>query len=442
MPPPDYLVDLLAEPFGPFLEEEALLPSVKSKPTKPLEIEDLLLECEGHIIGYAFSLGGVCLLTSILSRLDLTEGPYAQAMEQVPPRSLDGSMLHALPRKSRVCFKGVLSFSDLSGLTEAARDRISSDYCARLEFQGHTRTSKDLSSVLGKYRGDDIRFGVTIIGEKAKPVTYKCCRQFAMFSLRGTHCNSANDYPESLVLLSEPRFVFDLIVIAIFLLIVQHSGRTYVVASFGVLTWHFSRSYIFRYHTLSILARIAGLHPDVPLSGRTPKWFVDQYLDPGSDIWLPDYARWHRTLFDDEASDSDAGSDVERPDTTTVRVPIGETSRRPRHARIVHHSEIFSVLASHADWLVAEQKLHMKHKRILDVDAWEKWAKENVKNRSLIDEVAGPRWGVRDEWDGMCLLLVLDVPSSPLQNKLHSLEMHIFFQHQQGHFRSARRVAY
>lgn len=196
-------------------------------------------------------------------------------------------------------------------------------------------------------------------------------------------------------------------------------NRIYEVLSLDTETYELSRTFLHRYHTLHTLEELHGRDQSrTARNKRTPDWFASRYLHWQS--YAPPTSRWRRTYYLEDAVDSDSGSDIadidpeEYKTKDCYRVPdeakdpedrarrAGRQTRVPRRVRKPHRAEILFVFASHCEWIIMEQMKRQKHKRILDVDVWQKWRNEVVLKGRRVARARRPRvkWGVRDEYDG------------------------------------------
>lgn len=196
-------------------------------------------------------------------------------------------------------------------------------------------------------------------------------------------------------------------------------NRIYEILSLDTETYELSRTFLYRYHTLHTLEELHNRDQSrTPRNKRTPDWFASRYLHWQS--YAPPTSRWRRTYYLEDAVDSDSGSDIvdidpeEYKTKECYRVPdeakdpedrarrAGRQTRVPRRVRKPHRAEILSVFASHCEWIIMEQMKRQKHKRILDVDIWQKWRNAVVLKGRRVARARRPRvkWGVRDEYDG------------------------------------------
>ena len=123
-------------------------------------------------------------------------------------------------------------------------------------------------------------------------------------------------------------------------------------------TYKLSRLYLARFRLLYVMMEIiknaGGM---VPIERLTPEWYIERYLRDAS---LPEYFHRHRLIHDPD--DKDIESDGMLRDALI---------RKPRH---LSHAEVRSLFASHAQWLVRDQKkVKFQKTRVIDVQAWEAW---------------------------------------------------------------------
>lgn len=148
--------------------------------------------------------------------------------------------------------------------------------------------------------------------------------------------------------------------------------------------------YLGRYRTLSILEQIIAIdkqhrsdhgEPERPREERTPHWFAQMYKKhlantPG--------AQSRRIVWSSDDSDIADGTEGEM---------------KPGRAHVLRHvptAEVLSLLATHAEWILDEQRVRVSRTRILDVDVWADWVR--TARRVRMDAYkAGVRWGWLDE---------------------------------------------
>ncbi|TBU48316.1 hypothetical protein BD309DRAFT_854147 [Dichomitus squalens] len=333
------LSDLINEPFGPFLEEDALTTTVPNTTQRNIvALECLLLEGNGRITG--------------LDECEQFQPEYNKELYEV--------------QKVPVRFHGVLEIQRLTWLTPEAiagieedlRDR---DLAARAtlnpEARPSTLTLKQMYHPTPGFSGGQLKIKVKIQGTRINTAVYL----------------NADDVPRTLMLNT---------------MYAIRRTRRYAVNSMHINTYELSRRYLSRYqlhYTLrTLLALDAGSNTHAnnhtKLEKRTPEWFIDLYFKHFAYLGA---ARQHRPLY------IESDSDIER--NTAGRMKAG----REHTLRHVSRAEVRSRIAEHAKWLIEEQKLNNKNKWI-DVDIWTAWLGRVGHLRREAKE-AGRVFGV---WDG------------------------------------------
>jgi hypothetical protein len=178
---------------------------------------------------------------------------------------------------------------------------------------------------------------------------------------------------------------------------VRDRFRIYQIASMDIETYKLSRTFLFRHHTLrtmrDILNRAAA--DGVPASQCTPQWFIDQYLCHHA---YPSHSKWQRINFLEGVESSDEGSGI----------PAGQTSRPPnaqthtqRHLRRVHKNEVWSIFASHSEWILSLIENHKDLKGKVNGQSWKIFflTVPQLRQRALFGQDTDGRWGIKDEAD-------------------------------------------
>ncbi|KAI0365265.1 hypothetical protein BV20DRAFT_1046830 [Pilatotrama ljubarskyi] len=180
----------------------------------------------------------------------------------------------------------------------------------------------------------------------------------------------------------------------------------------GLLIISKTTQYLARYRILQVLKDLLALDAGsnhfgfnrTPLSQRTPEWFVDLYMKHMAQHGA---ARCVRPVHD-----SDSDSDV---------VPGRGGRMRPEREHTLRHvsrAEVFSHIATHAEWIV-EQVAKTRLNKWIDVDLWKAWLVDVRRMRRQAAR-AGIRWGV---WDGVEVSLdeedaeALPLPPKPRRGK-------------------------
>ncbi|KAH9898382.1 hypothetical protein C8Q73DRAFT_684671 [Cubamyces lactineus] len=326
------LRELVEEPFGPYLEEDVLTAACKSTTSNNvLALRRLLLECGGKVTG--------------LDECEPTQPEYD------PDRFSD------IP----IRFRGILEIRSLSWLTNDAcatieRELRGRDVNARKARGGQGNASTiSIKSMYDSANGGQIKIKVEIQGVKHLPAVYL----------------SSVYVPEGLLIVSG-----------------RTEFRRYTVESLHVHTFKRSRLYLARYRLFNVMTNLLCLdagsnhHNDnkTPLSKRTPDWFVDLYM---THMAQPGASRRYRPVYD-----SDEDSDIEPESGGRMR---GAREHTLRH---VSRAEVYSLIATHADWVVQEVAALRQYKW-LDVDLWKRWLVDIRRTRRLAAR-EGIQWGISD----------------------------------------------
>jgi hypothetical protein len=182
-----------------------------------------------------------------------------------------------------------------------------------------------------------------------------------------------------------------------------------------VETYKLSRTFLFRHHTLKtmrdILNRAAAT--GVPASKCTPRWFIEQYLTTHA---YPSHSKWQRINFLEGVDSSDENSST--PTEQTFRPPDAQTHTL-RHLRTVHTNEIWSIFASHSEYILYLVEMHKDLKGKVNSQSWKLFLVDvpRLRERALFDQDTDGRWGVVDEqgeWMDKELTSSILSPSVPL----------------------------
>ncbi|KAI0319505.1 hypothetical protein OF83DRAFT_776287 [Amylostereum chailletii] len=338
----DDIIEILSKPFGPYLEQDALTDTCKSTQSHVLQLESVMLQYGNQPTG-----------------LDMTE----HAKGQVP---WNVRHLSPLPPRSPILFRGILTINKLAHLTEKAIKRLNTEIYVRLREKSHTRTKLTVESLYegrGKPKSHTRRIRLLLQGEKSNLSVGYLTNKLV---------------PNGLTFWSRDR------------------QRQYEVASMDILTYEFSRTYLFRYHTLRALQTIYEANQDITvISNRTPEWFTRNYIDAFASAELN---QWRRVLFDEDADDTDTGSFLGEPSQEAHGTSIGVLTHLPRELRVVHRTEFYSILAAHIEWILADQSA--RHRKWIDCDSWRTWAIAAAEARRRMSTSDSDRlWGAPDEYE-------------------------------------------
>lgn len=162
-----------------------------------------------------------------------------------------------------------------------------------------------------------------------------------------------------------------------------------------VETYKLSRTFLFRHHTLrtmrDILIRAAAA--GVPANQCTPQWFIDQYI---SHYAYPSHGKWQRINFLEGVESSDEGSSM--PAKPTSCPPDAQT-HIPRYLRRVHKNEVWSIFASHSEWILSLVENHKDLKGKVNSQSWKIFflTVSQLRQKALSDQDTDGRWGFKDE---------------------------------------------
>ena len=176
---------------------------------------------------------------------------------------------------------------------------------------------------------------------------------------------------------------------------VRNRFRIYQIISMDIETYKLSRTFLFRHHTLrtmrDILDRAAAA--GVPASQCTPQWFIDQYLSYHA---YPSHSKWQRINFLEGVESSDEGSSMPAKQTS---YPPNAQTHIPRHLRQVHKNEVWSIFASHSEWILSLIENHKDLKSKVNSQSWKIFflTVSQLRQRALSDQDTDGKWGIRDE---------------------------------------------
>jgi hypothetical protein len=167
----------------------------------------------------------------------------------------------------------------------------------------------------------------------------------------------------------------------------------------NVTTYKLSVTFLYRHHTLRTLRNILKRYGDgVPIYKRTPKWFLNHYL---LGFAYPPYCKWRRinSLEDVETSEEDSDNHQAR---ISVPRPDNAKTHRLRHLRTVHKNEVWSIFASHSEWIFSLVQTHKDLKDKVDASAWGIFLTKvlQLRQKALLDEDTDGMWGLKDEQKG------------------------------------------
>lgn len=177
---------------------------------------------------------------------------------------------------------------------------------------------------------------------------------------------------------------------------VRNRFRSYEIISMDIETYNLSRTFLFRYHTLR---KMRDILKDVPASTCTPSWFINQYLLNSA---YPSHYRWQRINSLDNIGSSDEDTSMASGHTSDAHPPSDALTHRPRHLRIVHKNEVWSIFASHSKWIVSLIEKHKDLKDKVNTQSWNHFLSQISQLRQMaeLDEDTCGKWGLIDEQGG------------------------------------------
>lgn len=184
-----------------------------------------------------------------------------------------------------------------------------------------------------------------------------------------------------------------------------------------VETYKLSRTFLFRHHTLRTMRDILNRAAATGVAAKrcSVQWFIDQY---SSHHAYPPQSTWQRINFLEGVESSDEGSGM--PAEQTSRPPDAQT-RMPRHLRTVHKNEIWSIFASHSEWILSLVENHKDLKGKVNGQSWRTFftTVPQHRQRALYDHDTDGRWGIKDEKEGeqMDKRLISNILSPSLPNE-------------------------
>ncbi|EMD42061.1 hypothetical protein CERSUDRAFT_120898, partial [Gelatoporia subvermispora B] len=321
---------LLADPFGPYVDSDILSDKCKTTQSQVLRLNGLIFECEGKATG-------------------LTEFEPDQPESRNHP---------ANRRRAEIRFRGILQIDKLAWLTPRGREALQKDLRKRAVARSQAGNRLGITSSLqleSLYSGaGDLRVKVWVQATKALTAQYLTSK----YALDG------------LMLFSKDR------------------NRSYQIVSMLPEIYEMSRKFLSRYEALNFLKEMVALDKKMQTSKnqsvtatpqRTPDWFVRLYR---SYLANEINVRTRRIIPPDSDSDTMLGGEGKL--------------RRPRKRTLPHIStaELMSLIASHAEWLVANQTKRRRD-RYIDVDVWKEWLAVVKRTRQEAAQY-GVTWGLFD----------------------------------------------
>ena len=180
-------------------------------------------------------------------------------------------------------------------------------------------------------------------------------------------------------------------------------------------TYKLSRTFLFRHHTLRIMRDI--LHnaaaAGVPASRCTPQWFIDQYLGHHA---YPSHGKWQRINFLEGVESSDEGFSKSAGQPSP---PSNAQTHIPRHLRQVHKNEVWSIFASHSEWILSLVENHKDLKSKVNSQSWKIFflTVSQLRQKALSDQDTNGRWGIKDEGEQMDNQPKSNIPVSTSSSK-------------------------
>jgi hypothetical protein len=160
-------------------------------------------------------------------------------------------------------------------------------------------------------------------------------------------------------------------------------------------TYKLSRTFLFRHHTLRTLRDILGraATAGVPASQCITQWFIDQYLGHHA---YPPHSKWQRINFLEGVESSDEGFSMSVGQTSR---PSNALTHIPRHPRRVHKNEVWSIFASHSEWILSLIETHRDLKNKVNSQSWKIFffTVSQLRQSALSNRDTNGRWGIKDE---------------------------------------------
>ncbi|KAI9460587.1 hypothetical protein BJY52DRAFT_1262507 [Lactarius psammicola] len=364
------LQDLLKQPFGPYLGETIFNDKFK----KRLLLENLMLSYNGKPTGF--------------DRTEFEEPFVPSNATHLPP----------IGSGSRVLFRGVVSIQALTHLSGKGVQYLNRDFKERV-----------VGSVLNgimytrKYSSFNLE---SIFGLKAKQKQLPKAEQYEVKVLIQGFMRSTASFMRSDVV--PDGLLFDTTNAA------RTNFRTFEVVSMDIETYKLSRTFLFRHHTLRTMRDILSSYKSgVPTHKRTPQWFLEHYFHGFA---YPSHRRWSRINTIEDAESSDEGpNDLDQVSNSR---PANAQTRRPRHLRIVHKNEVWSIFASHSEWIFSLVQNHKDLKGEVHGYGWESFLAKvpRLRKSAVSDEETNGKWGLKDEQEkgghACKTSFVVDVPAS------------------------------
>ncbi|KAI0308209.1 hypothetical protein B0F90DRAFT_1813513 [Multifurca ochricompacta] len=358
MPSDPVLHHLLRLPFGPYLDEMVLSDKCKSVPSKLLLLDDFMLACNDQPTGF-----------------DRTEFEG----DLTPQNAVHLSPIHS---GSRVFFRGVLSILAIAHLSEEGIEYLNREFQERV-----TRLPMNGVQAVRRYMSFDMP---SLFALKAKQKDVPEAEQYKIKVLIQGHMHSTASFMRS-----------DLVPDGLLFHTTNAAKDRQVafIASMDVETYKLSRTFLFRYHTLKAMRDILKTYgAGIPVHKRTPQWFLERYFHGFA---YPPFCRWHRVnaMEDGESTDEDSSSDL---DQVYISRPNDAQTHRPRHLRIVHRNEIWSIFASHSEWIFSHVQGHRDLKGKVDTQTWGMFLMRvsQLRQKAMLNEEIDGKWGLRDEQEG------------------------------------------
>ncbi|KAI9444800.1 hypothetical protein H4582DRAFT_2179797 [Lactarius indigo] len=352
--PDKVLQDLLKLPFGPYLGETVL----NDKSKKRLLLEDLMLSYNNGSTGF--------------DRTEFKEPLVPSNASHLPP----------IESGSRVLFRGVVSIPAITHLSSEGLQDLNRDFKERVV--GSVLNGVRLAR---KYSSFNLE---SVFGLKAKQKRQPKAEQYEIRVLILGFVRSTASFMRSDVV--PDGLLFGTANAA------RTSYRTFEVVSMDVETYKLSRTFLFRHHTLRTMRDILkNYKSSVPTYKRTPQWFLEHYLHGFA---YPPHRRWSRINSIENAESSDESPNG--MDEVYSSRPADAKTHRPRHLRIVHKNEVWSIFASHSEWILSLVQNHRDLKGEVHGYGWESF-RANVPRLRVIamsDKETNGRWGLRDEHGG------------------------------------------
>lgn len=175
-------------------------------------------------------------------------------------------------------------------------------------------------------------------------------------------------------------------------------SRNFQIISMDIESYKLSRTFLFRHHTLRTMRDIlekAG--SGLPASRRDPQWFIQSYFPQHA---YPSQYKWLRINSLEDVESSDEGSSI-ASGPTSVNHPSDAQTHRLRCLRTIHKNEVWSIFASHSEWILSLVEKHKDLKGKVNTQSWRHFHSgiPELRQQAISDQDTVGKWGLVDEQD-------------------------------------------